>query len=287
MKTYRIMVRLSLLSIIGLLVGAALVYFAYDFGRQERLTTKLQSARSYSSMMTAFRHFYTQEIVSRLKEQGSPIAFSHDFKQQDHALPLPATLTIELSNFLASQKDHPVFEMVSRHPFSNRPRKTLSPFNERALQQIELGKGSEYFEVTDLENGQTRLDYAQRIVMEAECISCHNNHPQSARRDWAVGDVRGLQTVAITSEREVTSVLQRMLPFLTVYILALVASVGLAYLFFARNRRAIEQLKDNASEIPEITPGMPVVSYIQTSSRTFAEMLFDPIFKSVRRSFRG
>ncbi|MCV6600307.1 MAG: PAS domain S-box protein [Cohaesibacter sp.] len=252
MQKEQITLRLSLLLGIGLLVGFALIYFAYDFGRKERLATLLQSARSYSSMMTAFRHFYSQEIVARLKEQDAPITFSHAFKHTPNSLPLPATLTIELSKFLTAQQDHPVFEMVSRYPFSNRAPKSLSPFKERALSAIEqgqnLGESSDYFESRALDNGQHRLDYAQKIVMKSDCVACHNSHPHSTRRDWKIGDVRGIQTVSILSEQDIIPVLKRMMPLLFVYLLILAASLGLASLFFARNRRAIERLQDTLHE---------------------------------------
>ncbi|MCI0362200.1 MAG: DUF3365 domain-containing protein, partial [Planctomycetaceae bacterium] len=28
--------------------------------------------------------------------------------------------------------------------------------------------------------------------MERSCVECHNTHPQSRRKDWQVGDVRGV-----------------------------------------------------------------------------------------------
>ena len=34
--------------------------------------------------------------------------------------------------------------------------------------------------------------------MAQACVSCHNTHPESLKRDWKVGDVRGLQEVTIT-----------------------------------------------------------------------------------------
>src|SRR5258705_10797157 len=36
------------------------------------------------------------------------------------------------------------------------------------------------------------------IIMGPACVSCHNAHPESPKRDWKVGDVRGIQEVAIT-----------------------------------------------------------------------------------------
>jgi class 3 adenylate cyclase len=34
--------------------------------------------------------------------------------------------------------------------------------------------------------------------MGPACVACHNIHPESPKRDWKVGDVRGIQEVAIT-----------------------------------------------------------------------------------------
>ena len=36
------------------------------------------------------------------------------------------------------------------------------------------------------------------IIMGAACVNCHNTHPDSPKRDWKVGDVRGIQEVTIS-----------------------------------------------------------------------------------------
>jgi PAS domain S-box-containing protein len=37
--------------------------------------------------------------------------------------------------------------------------------------------------------------------MRQACVSCHNTHPDSPRRDWKVGDVRGIQEVTVRGLR--------------------------------------------------------------------------------------
>jgi class 3 adenylate cyclase len=34
--------------------------------------------------------------------------------------------------------------------------------------------------------------------MGAACVACHNSHPESPKRDWKIGDVRGIQEITIT-----------------------------------------------------------------------------------------
>ena len=35
--------------------------------------------------------------------------------------------------------------------------------------------------------------------MGDSCVNCHNNHPDSPKKDWKVGDVRGIQSVSVSS----------------------------------------------------------------------------------------
>src|SRR5262249_56039219 len=36
------------------------------------------------------------------------------------------------------------------------------------------------------------------VIMGQACVNCHNSHPESPKLDWKVGDVRGIQEVAIS-----------------------------------------------------------------------------------------
>src|SRR5262249_3669029 len=36
------------------------------------------------------------------------------------------------------------------------------------------------------------------VVMGPACVNCHNAHPESPKRDWKVGDVRGIQEITIS-----------------------------------------------------------------------------------------
>jgi serine/threonine protein kinase len=65
-------------------------------------------------------------------------------------------------------------------------------FERAALLQLRLSKGQEtVHEFTEV-GGQRVVRYAQARVMERSCVECHNTHPQSPRKDWQVGDTRGV-----------------------------------------------------------------------------------------------
>lgn len=251
MKKSTILTRFGLLSLVGLAIVAGLTYLTYDFGRKERQAILLESARTYSAMMTAFRTFYSQEIVSRLKRFDTDVTFSHNYKQENRTLPLPATMTLDLSEFLSNQKEYPAFEMRSRFPFTNRGNRSLDAFTERALKQIEAGDRQDYFEASTLADGKTQFSYAQAIYMQKECVACHNQHPLSTNRNWQVGDLRGIQQVSITDDGGALAVFDRMQYLFAGYLAILTIALAIAFRFFLQNRKAMDRLRVRAQQSHE------------------------------------
>ncbi|HEY5929939.1 MAG TPA: DUF3365 domain-containing protein, partial [Burkholderiales bacterium] len=65
-------------------------------------------------------------------------------------------------------------------------------FEREALRRLRQSKGQEtVHEFTEME-GQRVVRYAQARIMERSCVECHNSHPKSSKKDWQVGDVRGV-----------------------------------------------------------------------------------------------
>ncbi len=51
-----------------------------------------------------------------------------------------------------------------------------------------------------------RVRLVAPVIMGATCVDCHNSHPESPKRDWKVGDVRGIQEVSVEpADRRATS----------------------------------------------------------------------------------
>jgi serine/threonine protein kinase len=65
-------------------------------------------------------------------------------------------------------------------------------FEREALRRLRQSKGHEtVHEFTEVD-GRPVVRYAQARVMERSCVECHSTHDQSPRKDWQVGDVRGV-----------------------------------------------------------------------------------------------
>ena len=71
------------------------------------------------------------------------------------------------------------------------------------------------------------------VVMGAPCVGCHNAHPDSPKKDWKVGDVRGIQAVAQPIAANLLSFKYLLLYFL------LAGLIGIAFIMLQRRQQAV------------------------------------------------
>ena len=84
----------------GLLAtGLWMVLYTYQSSERVVLQYATDSAAAHAASITQFRNFYAQELVPLAVRGGMEI--THDYKQRENALPLPATLAIDLGHYLS------------------------------------------------------------------------------------------------------------------------------------------------------------------------------------------
>lgn len=109
-------------------------------------------------------------------------------------LSIPATFLHDVGERLAQSSQTGVqVRQYSDHPF---PWRTdggpQDAFEREALRRLRQSKGQEtVHEFTEI-GGQRVVRYAQARILNRTCVECHNTHPQSPRKDWQEGDVRGV-----------------------------------------------------------------------------------------------
>ena len=120
-----------------------------------------------------------------------------NYREVPGAIPVPATLSLELGRVISEEQSNISYRFVSDYPFRNRPAHELDQFEARALASLRQDPTQRQIEVIfSLLTDSVR--HIVPVVMEPACVSCHNSHPDSPKRDWRVGDVRGIQEVTIT-----------------------------------------------------------------------------------------
>ncbi len=140
------------------------------------------------AVIEANRANYTQNVVDKMHRQGVVEAVEH--WKEERGLPLPAQFLLE-SGRLAAQKDLKFsFRLASLTPiyvwngpnseFERLGLEALNKSSDKPFTGFIQQSGNRYFQAI----------YADRAVSES-CVSCHNSHANSPRRDYKLNDVMG------------------------------------------------------------------------------------------------
>ncbi|MEY4268298.1 MAG: Adenylate cyclase 1 [Pseudomonadota bacterium] len=168
--------------------------------RQHAENEALRDARSLSGVITIMRSYYAANVAGRLLQSDGKAILSENYHRIPGAIPIPATLSIELGDAIRQRAVDGsfMFHFVSDAPFRNRVRQPLDSFQIEALRTFRLGEGQdEHWRLESEPNGNERMRLAIPVRMEKACVGCHNSHPDSAATNWKVGDVRGIQDVSV------------------------------------------------------------------------------------------
>ena len=178
-------------------------------------------ARMQADILEEVNDFYS-EIVGQL--DPAHVRATHDFASQSGTVPLPATFTIEAGRRISRSESGMQVRLYSDHPFPWRAGGGPSDaFERRALDDLRRDPSAVAHEFGTVD-GRPVLRYARARVMKPSCVECHNARPDSPKRDWKVGDVRGVLEVIRPLDREAASTRES----LTVTFLILFACLGLA-----------------------------------------------------------
>jgi|GEM_PF-1447786 len=153
-----------------------------------------QSAKSFSHAISSFRSFYSSVVVGRLR--GEDVVISHDYKNTEGAIPIPATMTIDLTKYINDKQTNINIEILSDFPFPWRKNRELPKFEADAILALRMHGGDSYDEILQDASGKV-FAYATPVIMGETCVGCHNSHADTPKDDWKVGDVRGIQVVKI------------------------------------------------------------------------------------------
>jgi class 3 adenylate cyclase len=160
-------------------------------------TNLLRQARDLNSVVSSVRAYYGSNVVGRILASPDATRVVHNYETVPGAIPIPATLSLELGKVISEQQQNITYRFVSDFPFKERAPHVLDPFETRALAALRANSGQQLTDISaTLFNEQVRL--VAPVTMGPACVSCHNAHPDSPKRDWKVGDVRGIQEIIIS-----------------------------------------------------------------------------------------
>ena len=195
-----------LFPVISLMVlGVAGLLFSVSVSTRDQVVrTSVRNATTTIDQFRTLRGYYTDRVVKKLKARPD-LKVSFDHMQDDNAVPLPATMVLDLSTLLAGSTNSTRVNLYSAWPFPGRKDRVTDGFMRDAMSHF-ITNANGTFVRTESAAGSTRVRVAIADVMANDsCVQCHNAHPDSPKRDWKVGDVRGVLEVSATIDSELAA----------------------------------------------------------------------------------
>lgn len=221
--------RFQINGVVGLLIAFFIVSIAAVQWQRTRMMNKLiesaaiQAAKTQVDALTAIRTVYSEHVVNVVSSHG--IEVMHDYSKYDNAIPLPATLTFLIANQIGKAGSGGSARLYSPYPFKWRESEggLRDEFQKQAWEKLNADPETPVYGIVDTAHGRG-LRYAVADRMQASCVQCHNEHPDSPRRGWKVGDVRGVLEIELPLAHIQASARQDLLG--SSVLMALLATVG-------------------------------------------------------------
>lgn len=149
------------------------------------------------AIIEADRKFYTAQVVNRMQERGIVKATEH--WENEGTLPLPAQFLKHSGQVVAENGSGIRYRLISLWPI-NQQNSPATAFERKALETLADNPAEPYRGiVTSGKKRYFQAIYADRAV-SAACVSCHNQHPLSPKRDFRMSDIMGGIAITIPVE---------------------------------------------------------------------------------------
>ncbi|MCP4267486.1 MAG: DUF3365 domain-containing protein [Candidatus Brocadiaceae bacterium] len=158
--------------------------------------TTLKAARIATIQIVEDRKYFTKYTIEKLKKDCVvEVHPNKDYAKIDGGIPLPATFVQEVSNKINELGVYS-YNLLSKWNI-NRKKGLNTDFEKDAFDYLSVNKESEFISFV-IHNGLYSLRYATSdIASSSSCVSCHNNHEDSQKKDFKLGDVMGILVVNI------------------------------------------------------------------------------------------
>ena len=150
----------------------------------EKAPPKMTVARMFFASSPAWNRDLYDATQQQMQRDYSPTYWF----RVDRTQPLLALYRRDPAAFVSLAEEY-------RSQFANRAPHRLDTIETDALRSLRQNPNR----VLNLVSSSLLVDRVRLlapVIMGAACVSCHNSHPESTKRDWKVGDVRGLGLLA-------------------------------------------------------------------------------------------
>src|SRR6185312_3115025 len=95
-----------------------------------------RQASDLNSVISSVRSYYASNVVGRVLAHPGTTQVVHNYEAIPGAIPIPATLSLELGKVISEQQQNIIYRFVSDFPFKNRAPHPLDAFEKDALNSL-------------------------------------------------------------------------------------------------------------------------------------------------------
>jgi len=157
--------------------------------------TPQKMADALHMVLETDRTVYTRLIVNRLQNEEKVIKASEHWKE-NKALVLPAQMFRAGAEMVRDKGSDFSYSLLSQWPV-NKQNAPKTEIEKKGLQYIVDNKGKNFYSEETLGGKKyyTAI-YPDNAVANA-CVTCHNDHKDSPKKDFKIGDVMGAVVIRI------------------------------------------------------------------------------------------
>ena len=156
--------------------------------QQNVLNEAITEGQQFAGRFQTLRGYYTDRVVAKAVSHGLQVTSDH--MTNPDAIPLPATMILDLSDLLAQRSTR--IRLYSKYPFPTRANRQLDRFQQDALDFLTANPTATFSRIETQGNKHIVRTAVPDIMTVQACVSCHNTIAGSPKTDWKIGDVRGV-----------------------------------------------------------------------------------------------
>jgi hypothetical protein len=180
------------------MLGAYLALTGCQTEKKEAGLPPQKVADALHAVMSADRTVYTRQVVNRLQNEEKLIKATEHWKDEK-TLPLPAQMFRMGAEMVAEKNAGFTYALLSKWPV-NKQNSAKTDAEKKGLDFVASNPGKNHYEEEVL-GGKRYFTaiYADKAVAQA-CVTCHNEHKDSPRKDFKLNDVMGGVVIRIPLE---------------------------------------------------------------------------------------
>jgi len=150
------------------------------------------------AVMEADRTIYTARVVNRLQNEDKVITADEHFADKK-ALPLPAQMFRFAAERVGEKTQMFSYSLLSIWPI-NKQNASRTDAEKEGLQAVVDDKSKAFYKGETLGGKKYFTAVYADVAVSPACVNCHNNHLESPKRDFKLGDTMGAVVIRIPVE---------------------------------------------------------------------------------------